>query len=72
LNGADPGEVQETFDDATDLFNNYTPEYIGGLKGNNPTRQEFNLLKSILAQYNGGEIGPGKCESSSTEAPVMR
>lgn len=69
LNGADPGEVQETFDDATDLFSTYTPDYIGGLKGNNSIRQEFNSLKSILAQYNGGEIGPGSCEGYSAEFP---
>jgi hypothetical protein len=69
LNGADPGEVQEVFDDATDLFNTYTPEDIGALKGNNPIRQEFNSLKSMLAQYNGGEIGPGSCESSNVAYP---
>ncbi|NNG27785.1 MAG: DNRLRE domain-containing protein [Ignavibacteriaceae bacterium] len=69
LNGADPGEVQETFDDATDLFNTYTPEDIGALKGNNPTRQEFNSLKSLLAQYNGGEIGPGSCEGGNVAYP---
>lgn len=69
VNGADPGDVQEAFDDATDLFNNYTPEYIGGLKGNNPLRQEFNSLKSIFAQYNGGEIGPGSCEGSKVAFP---
>ena len=69
LNGADPGDVQEAFDDATDLFNNYTPEYIGGLKGNNPIRQEFNSLKSILAKYNGGETGPGSCEGNNVAHP---
>jgi hypothetical protein len=69
LNGADPGEVQEAFDDATDLFNTYTPEDIGALKGNNPIRQEFNSLKSILAQYNGGEIGPGSCEGGNVAYP---
>jgi hypothetical protein len=69
LNGADPGDVQEAFDSATDLFSNYTPEYIGGLQGNNPLRQEFNSLKSIFAQYNGGEIGPGSCEGSSVAYP---
>jgi hypothetical protein len=68
-NGADPSEVQETFDDATDLFNTFTPEYIGGLKGNNPIRQEFLELKDILDQYNNGIIGPGKCEESSAEYP---
>ena len=69
LNGADPSEVQEAFDDATDLFNAYTPEEIGALKGNNPIRQEFNSLKSMLAQYNGGEIGPGSCEGSNVAYP---
>jgi hypothetical protein len=69
LNGADPSEVQQTFDDATDLFEIYTPEYIGTLKGNDPIRQEFLELKDILDQYNNGIIGPGKCEESSAEYP---
>ena len=64
LNGADPNEIQGAFDDATDLFNTYTPEYVGGLRGNNQIRQEFNSLKSLLAQYNGGEVGPGSCSDA--------
>jgi hypothetical protein len=67
--GADPSEVQEAFDDATELFEMYTPEYINGLKGNNPIRQQFISLKNILGQYNDGEIGPGHCEESSTQYP---
>ena len=63
LSGADPSEGQEAFNDATDLFETYTPEYIGGLKGNNPLRQQFIRLKSELAHYNSGEIGPGSCQS---------
>ena len=72
LNGADPSEIQEAFDDATDMLETYTPEYIGSLKGNNPIRQDFIGLKSMLAQYNGGEIGPGNCEESAGIFPYSR
>lgn len=68
--GADPSEAQEAFDDATELFETYTPEYINGLKGNNPIRQHFISLKNILGQYNDGEIGPGHCEESIGEVPT--
>jgi hypothetical protein len=70
LAGADPGEVQEEFDDATDLFEMHTPEYIGSLKGNNPIRQEFLMLSEILDDYNNGIIGPGKCQESSGLVPT--
>jgi hypothetical protein len=70
LNGADPSEIQETLDNATDKFETYTPEYIGGLKGNNPIRQDFISLKNMLARYNDGEIGPGKCGENNGEFPV--
>lgn len=69
LNGADPTEIQETLDDATDMFETYTPEYIRSLKGNNPIRQEFISLKNMLARYNEGEIGPGYCNGSAEYAP---
>jgi hypothetical protein len=72
LNGADPGDVQEAFDDATDLFETYTPEEIGSLQGNDPVRQEFLELKDILEMYNEGEIGPGKCGEYNAEFPVRR
>jgi hypothetical protein len=67
--GADPSEVQEAFDDATELFETYTPEYINGLKGNNPIRQHFISLKNILGHYNDGEIGPGHCEETFGVVP---
>ncbi|MFI5237559.1 MAG: hypothetical protein ACHQLA_06470, partial [Ignavibacteriales bacterium] len=70
LNGADPTEIQEALDDATELFETYTPEYIGGLKGNNQIRQEFISLNGTLDQYNNGEIGPGKCDENSSTYPV--
>lgn len=64
LAGADPFEVQDVFDEATELFETYTPEYIEGLKGNNPIRQHFLELKSTLEQYNSGMIGPGMCDKN--------
>jgi len=70
LGGADPFDIQEAFDDATDLFEMYTPEYIGGLKGNNPIRQEFLALSEMLDDYNNGIIGPGKCEESQGLVPA--
>ena len=69
LSGADPSEIQGVYDDATDLFEMYTPEEIGALRGNDPIRQEFIGLKSMFAQYNGGEIGPGHCEESAGMFP---
>jgi len=72
LSGADPSEIQNAYDNATDLFEMYTPEEIGALKGNNPIRQEFIGLKSMLAQYNEGEIGPGSCGESSGMFPYRR
>ena len=72
LNGADPSEIQDAYDNATDLFEMYTPEEIGALKGNNPIRQEFIGLKSMLAQYNEGEIGPGHCQESAGKVPYRR
>jgi hypothetical protein len=62
LNGADPSEIQSAFDDATNMFETYTPEYIGSLRGNDQIRQDFISLKSMLAMYNEGEIGPGHCQ----------
>jgi hypothetical protein len=70
LSGADPGEVQEEFDDATDLFEMYTPDYIKSLKGNNPIRQEFLMLSEILDDYNNGIIGPGKCQEFQDMVPA--
>lgn len=66
LSGADPSDVQEAFDDATVLFETYTPEEIGDLHGNDPLRQQFISLKNMLGQYNDGTIGPGSCGESST------
>lgn len=68
LAGADPFEVQAAFDEATDLFETYTPEYIEGLKGNNEIRQHFLELKNTLEEYNSGMIGPGMCQENNYKA----
>jgi hypothetical protein len=72
LNGADPSAVQDVFDEATAQFEIYTPQYIGGLKGNDTLRQQFIELKNILGQYNNGIIGPGECENSSVDELIRR
>jgi len=70
--GADPGEIQDLFDECTDLFNTYTPADIGSLRGSDPVRQQFLELKNSLDQYNNGIIGPGQCdEISIDEAPYI-
>jgi hypothetical protein len=61
ITGGLPAEVQQAFDEATVLFNTYTPEEIGALKGNQPPKKQFIELAQILDEYNNGEIGPGHC-----------
>jgi hypothetical protein len=62
LAGADFTDAQDAFDDATALFETYTPAEIGALRGNNALRQEFISLAGTLADYNEGIIGPGHCD----------
>ena len=62
LNGADFSAAQSAFDEATGLFQTYTPAQIKLLKGNNPIRQQFISLAAILGNYNEGIIGPGHCD----------
>lgn len=63
LNGASiPDDVKDAWDDATELFNNYTPEEVADLKESDPDkRAEFIELVEILDDYNNGEIGPIHC-----------
>lgn len=62
LNGADFSAAQSAFDQATTLFQTYTPADIALLKGSHPVRTQFINLASILGQYNEGYIGPGHCD----------
>jgi len=62
LNGASiPGDVQIAFNQATALFNQYTPAQVGALKGNSPVRKQFIALGETLDDYNNGLTGPGHC-----------
>ncbi|MDX1775705.1 MAG: proprotein convertase P-domain-containing protein [Desulfobulbales bacterium] len=70
LKGADPSAVQTAFDEATALFNAYTPDEIAAAKGKNgkELRQQFTSLAAILDDYNNGYIGPGHCVEEFFEA----
>jgi hypothetical protein len=62
LNGASiPNDVLTAFNQATTLFNTYTPAQIGALRGNNATRKQFIALAKVLDEYNNGLTGPGHC-----------
>jgi hypothetical protein len=64
LNGASvPSEVQAAFDEATALFETYTPAEIAKLKGKAGTelRAKFIALANILDKYNNGEMGVPYC-----------
>lgn len=62
LNGAStPPEVLSAWNEATTLFQTYTPAQIGALKGNQKPRPRFLELAGLLDMYNNGLIGPGHC-----------
>jgi len=65
-NGADGSAIAGAFADATALFNTYTPDEAGALKGQD--RKAFTDLASILASYNEGAIGPGHCDEDGNSA----
>jgi len=63
LNGADPSAAQSAFDQATTLFNSYTPDEVAAMKKTDKAmRATFVSLAEILDNYNNGLIGPGHCE----------
>ncbi len=69
LNGATmDATTQAAFDAATTLFETKTPAEIGGLKGNNATRQQFISLAGTLGSFNEGVTGPGHCSEDATSA----
>jgi hypothetical protein len=70
LNGACHEDAQAAVAEATALFNMYTPAQIGSLKGNNPLRQQFLALASLLDDYNNGMIGPGHCDGGEKSSAV--
>ncbi len=70
LNGASaPAEVLDAWNQATALFESYTPADIGALHGNKPPRPDFLSYAGILDMYNNGILGPGHCSEDSQSAP---
>jgi hypothetical protein len=63
-----PQEVLDAIDAAETLFETYTPEQIGALRGNNALRAEFIALAETLDDYNNGLIGPGHCDAVNNVA----
>ena len=62
LNGAStPGEVAQAWEEATDLFEVWTPAQIGAQKGGQQPRKRFLELAGLLDMYNNGLLGPGHC-----------
>jgi len=70
LSGADFTEAQKAFDEATALFETYTPEEVAKWRGNQGERREFVRLAGILTDYNEGLIGPGHCDFEAGDYSV--
>ena len=63
LNGASiPSDVEMVLNNATGLFEMYTPEEIGALSGKDDLRKRFVRMAETLDDYNNGNIGPGHCD----------
>lgn len=65
LNGADPSDAQEAFDNATGLLTGADPAQVALLKGK--ARKPWINAASVLDDYNNGTIGPGHCTDNSPE-----
>ncbi|HEX3126872.1 MAG TPA: hypothetical protein VH394_06055 [Thermoanaerobaculia bacterium] len=62
LNGASmPAEVMQGWQEATTLFQAWTPAQIGAQKGTQQPRKRFLELAGLLDMYNNGLLGPGHC-----------
>jgi len=62
LNGSTmPPEVMQGWQEATTLFQTWTPAQIGAQKGNQQPRKRFLELAGLLDMYNNGLLGPGHC-----------
>jgi hypothetical protein len=68
-----PADVQSALDDATALFEHYSPSDVGKAKGKtgNQLRSQFITLAGILGSYNEGAIGPGHCDEDGSSAPAL-
>lgn len=72
-----PASVQTAFDDATALFNTYTPAQVAELKGQagKALRSEFITAAGVLGAFNEGDLGPGHCDEdglSTASQPLQQ
>lgn len=72
LQGADPTDAQDAFDQAKVLLQTYTPADIAGMKGKDPTRKMFVELGKLLESYNSGVIGPGHCPDMTSYDEIAK
>ncbi len=70
LAGANPTEVLDAFNDATDFLKMYTPEVVKK-KENKDLQDECVRLGGILDDYNNGRIGPGHCDEISSNSKIL-
>jgi hypothetical protein len=68
-----PANVQAAIDDATELFQQYTPAQVAAAKGKGgkELRAQFTSLAGLLASYNEGLIGPGHCDEDGSSAAIV-
>ena len=68
LAGADDSMIADEMLLAKALFEEYTPEEVAAMKGNDPVRKEFIRLAGILGAFNAGTLegGPPHCDTSAT------
>jgi len=70
LDGASaPPEVLDAWNQATALFETWTPDQVGALKGNKPPRPDFLSYAGVLDYYNNGILGPGHCSEDGQSTP---
>lgn len=60
LNGASNGDIIDAFNEATNLFEEYSPDEVASFKGKD--KNMWTKLASTLDAYNNGIIGPGSCD----------
>ena len=57
-----PQVVADALLEADDLYSNYLPADIKGLKGDDPLRKRFIDASEILDDYNNGRLGVPHCD----------
>jgi hypothetical protein len=64
-----PAEVQAALDEATALFETYTPDQVERWRGNNVNRRQAIELAGILGDYNEGLTDIPHCDEDDTSVP---